>query len=268
MPRFTANVSLLFSEVPLVQRFALARAAGFEAVECWWPFPTADPDAAQIGAFVDALDAAGVRLTGINLFAGDMPAGERGIISHPDRADELRRNLAAVRTVVEATGCDRVNALYGQRLAGLSSAVQDEAATGNLRLAADTLGDAGVTVLVEPLTRGENGDYPVRTLGDAFAVADRAGDGVTVLFDAYHLHNNGSDVVTDIARHGAAVGHVQVADSPGRGEPGSGTIDYPAFFRALDASGYAGWVGCEYRPTGPTADTLGWLRDAAAAHGG
>lgn len=259
MPRFTANVSLLFSEVPLLERFALARATGFEAVECWWPFPTHDPGAAEVGAFVDALDAAEVRLTGINLFAGDMPAGERGIVAHPDRAEELRENLAAVRTIVAATGCDRVNALYGQRLPDVPASVQDDTATRNLRLAVDTLGDAGVTVLVEPLTRGENGDYPVQTLDDALAVVDRVGDGVAVLFDAYHLHNNGSDVVADITRHLAAVGHVQVADSPGRGEPGTGTIDFPAFFRALDQAGYAGWVGCEYRPTAPTAETLDWL---------
>lgn len=259
MPRFTANVSLLFSEVPLLERFAKARAAGFEAVECWWPFATHDPDAAQVGAFVDAMDTAEVRLTGLNLFAGDMPAGERGIVSHPDRSEELRENLTAVRTIVEATGCDRVNALYGQRLPGLAAALQDDTATRNLRLAVDTLADAGATVLIEPLTRGENGDYPIRTLDDALAVVDRAGTGTAVLFDAYHLHNNGSDVVADIARHIAAVGHVQVADSPGRGEPGSGTIDYPAFFRALDEAGYSGWVGCEYRPTTETADTLSWL---------
>ncbi|MFD2793350.1 hydroxypyruvate isomerase family protein [Promicromonospora vindobonensis] len=259
MPRFTANVSLLFSEVPLLERFALARAAGFEAVECWWPFATHQPSLAQVGAFVDALDAAEVRLTGLNLFAGDMPAGERGIVSHPDRTGELRENLDVVRTLVEATGCDRVNALYGQRLPGIPAHVQDDLAARNLRLAADTLATAGVTVLVEPLTSGENGDYPVRTLDEALAVAARAGDGVAVLFDAYHLHNNGSDVVADIARHIDAVGHVQVADSPGRGEPGSGTIDFDAFFRALDAAGYAGWVGCEYRPTAPTTETLDWL---------
>ncbi|MFI6427479.1 hydroxypyruvate isomerase family protein [Promicromonospora sp. NPDC050880] len=257
MPRFAANVSLLFSEVPLPERFRHARDAGFEAVECWWPFATPDPDAAQVGAFVDALAAADVRLTGLNLWAGDMPGGERGVISHPDRADELRRNLAVLRSIVGATGCDRVNALYGQRLPDVPAAVQDETATRHLRLAADTLADAGVTVLVEPLTRGENGDYPILTLDDARAVADRAGDGVGVLFDAYHLHNNGADVVADIARHGATVDHVQIADSPGRGEPGTGTIDYPAFFDALDASGYPGWTGCEYRPT--TADHLTWL---------
>ena len=264
MPRFAANVSLLFSEVPLLQRFAPARAAGFEAVECWWPFPDHAPDAGQVGAFVDALDAAEVRLTGINLFAGDMPTGERGIVSHPHREAELRENLAAVRAVVEATGCDRVNALYGQRLPGLAAAEQDEVATRNLRLAADTLGDTGVTVLIEPLTRGENGDYPVQTLDDAFAVVDRVGDGVAVLFDAYHLHNNGSDVVTDIGRHAGAVGHVQVADSPGRGEPGSGTIRFEDFFRALDAVGYDGWVGCEYRPTTRTGETLAWMQGWAS----
>lgn len=258
MPRFAANVSLLFSEVPLLERFHAARSAGFEAVECWWPFADPDPGAAEVGAFVDALAAAEVRLVGLNLWAGDMPAGERGVVSHPDRAEELRRNLEVVRTIVGATGCDRVNALYGQRLPGVPESLQDETATRHLRLAADTLGEAGVTVLVEPLTRGENGDYPVRTLADAQAVADRAGDGVAVLFDAYHLHNNGADVVAEIARHGGTVGHVQIADSPGRGEPGTGTIDYPAFFAALDASGYAGWTACEYRPTSP--DHLTWLR--------
>ena len=259
MPRFTANVSLLFSEVPLLERFVLARAAGFEAVECWWPFATHQPSAAQVGAFVDALGAAEVRLTGLNLFAGDMPGGERGIVSHPHRAAEFRENLSVVRTVVEATGCDRVNALYGQRLPGIAARVQDEVGAQHLRLAADALAAAGVTVLVEPLTIGENGDYPVQTLQDALAVADQVGDDVAVLFDAYHLHNNGSDVVADIGRHIGAVGHVQVADSPGRGEPGTGTIDFDAFFAALDASGYDGWVGCEYRPTGPTAETLAWL---------
>lgn len=257
MPKFAANVSLLFSDVPLLDRFAAARAAGFEAVECWWPFADPDPGADQVTAFVAALDAADVRLTGLNLFAGDMPGGERGIVSHPDRADELRRNLSVVRTIVQATGCDRVNALYGHRLPGVPAHVQDDAAAHALRLAADTLAPAGATVLVEPLTRGENGDYPLLTLADAQAVADRAGAGVAVLFDAYHLHNNGADVVADIARHGADVGHVQVADAPGRGEPGTGTIDYPAFFRALDASGYTGWVGCEYRPSSP--DHLAWL---------
>ncbi|GAB2468194.1 TIM barrel protein [Promicromonospora xylanilytica] len=259
MPRFSANVSLLFSEVPLLERFAEARAAGFEAVECWWPFATPAPDAAQVDAFVAALDAAEVRLTGLNLFAGDMPAGERGIVSHPGRTQEFQENLAVVRTIVEATGCDRVNALYGHRLPGVPAAEQDEVATRNLRRAAGTLAEAGATVLVEPLTRGENGDYPVHTLDEALAVVARVGDGAAVLFDAYHLHNNGSDVVADVARHIADVGHVQVADSPGRGEPGSGTIDFPAFFHALDAAGYEGWVGCEYRPTTRTENTLTWL---------
>ncbi|WP_285105804.1 TIM barrel protein [Promicromonospora sp. MEB111] len=256
MPRFAANVSLLFSEVPLPERFARARAAGFQAVECWWPFETPEPSAAQVGAFVRALDDAEVRLTGINLFAGDMPGGERGIVSHPGRADELAANLAVVRTIVEATGCACVNALYGQRLPGVPGEAQDEVATRNLRRAVDAL---GATVLVEPLTRGENGDYPVRTLDDALAVVDRVGDGAAVLFDAYHLHNNGADVVVDIGRVAGAVGHVQVADSPGRGEPGTGTIDFGAFFRALDATGYTGWVGCEYRPTTETEQTLAWL---------
>lgn len=259
MPRFAANVSLLFSEVPLPERFARARAAGFEAVECWWPFADPDPSTAQVAAFVSALEAADVRLTGINLFAGDMPGGERGVVSHPGRTAELAANLAVVRTIVEATGCTRVNALYGQRLPGAPAAVQDETATLNLRRAVDTLGDVGATVLVEPLTDGENGDYPVRTLEDALAVADRVGAGAAVLFDVYHLHNNGADVVADVARVIDAVGHVQVADSPGRGEPGTGTIDFAALFRTLDASGYAGWVGCEYRPTTTTEQTLAWL---------
>lgn len=259
MPRFAANVSLLFSEVPLPERFSRARAAGFEAVECWWPFADPDPSAAQVGDLVRALEAAEVRLTGINLFAGDMAAGERGVVSDPGRTAELTANLAVVRSIVEATGCERVNALYGQRLPGVPAAVQDETATRNLRRAVDALGDVGATVLVEPLTDGENGDYPVRTLEDALAVVDRVGAGAAVLFDVYHLHNNGADVVADVARVIDAVGHVQVADSPGRGEPGTGTIDFGAFFRSLDASGYEGWVGCEYRPTTRTEQTLTWL---------
>lgn len=253
-----ANVSLLFGEHDYSDRFAAARAAGFTTVESWWPFPTAAPSRAEVDGLCQAVEDAGVRLVGLNFFAGDMPGGERGVLSDPDRRAEFADSLAVVAAVHERTGCPVFNALYGQRRNGIDPAVQDACARENLATAVETL-PASATVVLEALTIGENGDYPLTTCLQVADVLDSVGPRVALLFDTYHLTNNGEDLLACVAKYGSRIGHVQLADSPGRHEPGTGSIDFPAVLRALSASGYEGLVAAEYRPAGDTVAGLGWL---------
>lgn len=267
--RFAVNLSILFTEVPLLERPAAARAAGFDAVEAWWPFPRAVPPAADVDAFVDALDAAGVALIGLNFYAGDMPGGERGVVSWPDRVDDFRAGVAVLTDIALRTGCRSFNALYGQRLPGIDPVTQDDTAAANLAFAADAVDAFGGIVLVEPLTEGENGAYPLRTSGDVLDVIDRvraghgrgAAENLRLLLDTYHLTRNGDDPLAVLAAHADRVGHVQIADAPGRGQPGTGGIDFPAVFAALRDAGYDGHVACEYKPVGPSAGSFEWLRE-------
>ncbi|HEX3593061.1 MAG TPA: TIM barrel protein [Pseudonocardiaceae bacterium] len=253
-----ANVSLLFAEHDYLDRFGAARAAGFTAVESWWPFPTADPPTAEVDGLCRAVEQAGVRLVGLNFFAGDMPGGERGVLSDPLRRGEFESSLGVVATVHSRTGCPVFNALYGQRRAGLTSADQAACALANLSAATEAL-PSSATVVLEALTVGENGDYPLTTCAEVASVLAETGPGVKLLFDTYHLTNNGEDLLACVDRYSAQIGHVQLADSPGRHEPGTGSIDFPAVFRALSANGYRGVVAAEYRPEGATVDGLGWV---------
>lgn len=257
MTRYAVNCSLLFTELPLLDRPAAAAAAGFDAVEFWWPFADTVPAEAEVAAFLAAVDSAGVRLVQLNFAAGDMPAGERGLVSDPARSAEFRANVDAVAAIAERTGTRAFNALYGVRLPGVEAAEQDAVAAANLAYAASTVDG---TVLVEPLTRGENGDYPLATAAEVLAVLDRVpADNVALLADLYHLTSNGDDLHEVITAYAARIGHVQVADAPGRHEPGTGAIDFAAAFADLDAVGYTGYVGLEYHPLKSTVDSLGWL---------
>lgn len=261
----SANVSLLFTEVPYLERFGAAAAAGFAAVESWWPFPTASPSAAEIDELAFAIEAAGVTLTGMNVFAGDMAGGERGIACLPGRAAELEDSLAALHRLAERTGCRGFNLLHGQVPERADEAAR-RTAVASLRRAAQVLSDLpgrpGV-VLVEPLARGLNGAYPLETAQDALTLIDEAGaENLALLLDTFHLARNGEDLPALIGDHAERIGHVQLADAPDRGEPGSGTIAFEAVGAALRAAGYAGTVAAEYRPTGETRSTLGWLSRA------
>lgn len=259
-----ANVSLLFTEAPYLERFDRAAAAGFTAVETWWPWPDAVPDDGEVDAFLTAVDTAGVALTGLNLFAGDMPGGERGIISRPDRSDEFAANLDLVVEIARRTGCAGFNALYGQRREGIDPATQDAVARERLGAAASRLSEVGGTVLVEPLGRGLNGAYPLETAADAVAVvrqvrSDTGLQGIGLLYDTFHLATSGDDLIRDVTDFASFIAHVQIADAPGRGEPGTGVIDFARVLEELWVAGYRGLVACEYKPTAPTADSLGWI---------
>lgn len=266
--RYEVNCSILFTELPLLERPAAAKAAGFDAVEFWWPFAEAVPSDADVAAFVAAVEDAGVRLVGLNFFGGDMPAGDRGLVSWPERAAEFRDNLEVAVGIGERLGCRAFNALYGNRVDGVAVRAQDELAAENLALAARAAARIGGTVLVEPVSGVER--YPLLTAADALAAIDRAGEpNLGLLADLYHLAVNGDDVDAVIAAHADRVAHVQIADAPGRNEPGTGRLPLDRQLAALEARGYAGWVGLEYKPATTSINSLGWLprqrRGAGAA---
>lgn len=258
--RLTANISLLFGEVPFNDRFVAAARAGFESIEAWWPFSDARPSAAEVDDFCGRISDAGLQLTGLNFFAGDMAAGERGIACDPARIGELEDSTAVVLQVARATGCRSFNLLYGQPDRARSSAHQRAAAIQSYRRAAVALAEVGGTVLVEPLARGFNGDYPLLTHRDVLQLIEEVeAPNIKMLLDTFHLAMNGVDVSRLADELAAEVGHVQLADAPGRGQPGSGELDWAAIGAALRRGGYGGSVAAEYRPVGSTADTLGWV---------
>lgn len=268
--RYDVNCSILFTELPLLERPAAAKAAGFDAVEFWWPFEGATPGDREVEAFIAAIDDAGVRLVGLNFFAGDMPAGDRGVVSWPARAPEFRDNIDATLGIGESLGCTKFNALYGNRQDGVRAAEQDELAAQNLATAASAAERVGGTVLLEPVSGAER--YPLRTAADALAVietVERASGlgNLGLLADLYHLAVNGDDVDQVIVNHARRIAHVQVADAPGRHEPGTGNLPLCRQLEDLHTEGYAGWVGLEYKPRTTSADSFMWLTgDKTARH--
>jgi hydroxypyruvate isomerase len=259
---YTVNCSMLFTELPLLQRPAAAKAAGFDAVEFWWPFAQATPADSDVDAFVAAVRGAGVRLTGLNFFAGDMPGGDRGLVSWPARQQEFRDNIDVVAGIAQQLGTKGFNALYGNRVDDATPQEQDEVATANLTAAARAVDALGGVVLVEPVSGAPR--YPILTAADALGVIDRvhAADGdihnVRFLADLYHLTVNG-DALESVAAVADRIGHVQIADAPGRGEPGTGQIDLEGYLNTLADNGYDGYVGLEYKPTTTTEESLTWL---------
>lgn len=269
-PRFEVNLSILFTELPLLERPAAAREAGFDAVELWWPFPDAVPADRDVDALVRAVTDAGVSLVGLNFAAGDMPAGHRGLVSWPARSAEFRDNVDVTVGIGERLGCRAFNALYGNRVDGAAPEEQDDLAVENLALAGRAAARIGGTVLVEPVSGAPR--YPLLTAADALGVLDRVQretgvDSLGFLCDLYHLSVNGDDLDAVVAAHADRVAHVQIADAPGRHEPGTGGLALERHLDALAAAGYDGWVGLEYKPsTGSTLDSLAWLpRERRAA---
>ncbi len=265
---YLANCSMLFTETPLLDRPAAAKAAGFDAVEFWWPFDRPSPADAEVDRFVAAVSDAGVQLVGLNFAAGDMPGGDRGLASWPGRTAEFLDSVQTAVGIGERLGTRAFNALYGNRVDGIAPEEQDDLAARNLADAAGAAARIGASVLLEPVSGAPC--YPLRTADEVVAVLDRvereseAGN-LRMLADLYHLSANGDDLDTALARHHARVGHVQIADAPGRHEPGTGTLDLDRHLDALEAAGYAGWVGLEYSPATSTDAGLGWLPRARRA---
>ena len=266
---YTVNCSILLTELPLLERPAAAKAAGFDAVEFWWPFETSVPTDAQVTEFEKAITDAGVQLTGLNFNAGNMPGGDRGLVSWPERSLEFRDNIAVTLGIGERLGCRAFNALYGNRVDGVDPAAQDDLGAENLALAATAAASVGGTVLVEPVSGADR--YPLLTAADAVDVIARVehDSGVTnvgLLADLYHLAVNGDDVDKVIAAQADRIAHVQIADAPGRNEPGTGTLPIVRQVEDLYAGGYDGWVGLEYKPSTTSDLSFDWLRRDSRAN--
>ncbi|MCS0605648.1 TIM barrel protein [Streptomyces sp. LP11] len=272
--RFNVNLSILFTELPLLERPAAAAAAGFTAVELWWPWiETPAPEQSELDALRRAIEDAGVRLTGLNFYAGQLPGPDRGALSVPgEESDRFRANIDVAIAFAGSLGCTTFNALYGNRVDGVDPAEQDALALENLVLAARAVGRVGGTVLIEALNRPESPTCPIVSAPKAIEIVDKVNaatglDNARFLMDLYHLSMNGEDLPAVIERYAARTGHVQIADNPGRGAPGTGSLPLEELLDQLRKSGYDGWVGLEYKPGDrPSAESFDWLpREARAA---
>ncbi|MFC1403683.1 MULTISPECIES: TIM barrel protein [Streptacidiphilus] len=261
--RWTVNLSILFTELPLFERPAAAAAAGFDAAELWWTLDGPTPPDSDLDALRRAFTDAGVQLTGLNFDAGNMAAGSKGLLSRPAESQQFRDNIAVAVGLADSLGCRSLNALYGNRVEGVDLKVQDELALENLTLAAHAAHGIGATLLVEALNAPEAPLYGLLSSKDAVAVVDQVNavtglDNTRFLCDLYHLARNGEDLVSVIDTYADRIGHVQVADAPARNFPGSGELDFPSLLSRLDGVGYTGYVGLEYK-AGPEQDPFAWL---------
>jgi hydroxypyruvate isomerase len=258
MPRFAANLTMLFNEVPFLDRFEHAARAGFTAVEFLFPYGWA-PEEIKL-----RLDAHGLALVLHNLPAGDWDAGERGIACHPDRVEEFRAGVERAIAYARVLGVPQLNCLAGKAPAGVADAVLRSTLIDNLRHAAARLRQAGLRLLIEPINRFDIPGFYLHRTDQALALLDEVGaDNLFVQYDIYHAQRTEGELAATLQQHLARIGHVQLADNPGRHEPGTGEINYPFLFQHLDRLGYGGWVGCEYKPAGTTEAGLVWRQQMA-----
>lgn len=259
----------LFTEVPLGDRPASAAAAGFAAIELWWPFAGPDPAREEVDALIGRLDDAGTRLACCNLYSGDVAAGERGVLSAPGRDEDFGASVAVAARLAERAGCRVFNALYGNRLDGVTVAEQDGFTLASLRLASEVLAPFGAQVVLEALNPAENPAYALPSSADTRRVVELARsaglDNVSLLVDLYQYARIGEQPAAVLARAKGAIGHVQIADVPDRHEPGSGELGVVGLIEPLRAASWDGWVGLEYRPTTTTLESLSWLGGADLA---
>ena len=254
MPRFSANLSMLFDELPFPERFAAARAAGFDAVECQFPYAWPAQTLAR------ALREHSLEMVLHNLPAGDWDRGERGIACHPDRVDEFRAGVARGIEYAQALGCERLNCLAGIVPEGVDRPTARRTLIENLRHAASALEQAGIQLLIEPINHFDIPGFLVSRSAEAVQIIDDAGCANLFLqYDIYHAQRMEGELANTIVRLLPRIAHMQLADNPGRHEPGSGEIRFDFLFDFIDRAGYPGWIGCEYKPLADTVQGLSWL---------
>jgi hydroxypyruvate isomerase len=253
VPRFAANLTMLFSELPFLDRFAAAEAAGFSGVEYLFPY---DFDKADLR---EQLDEHGLTQVLHNLPAGNWGTGERGIAILPERVDEFRDGVARAIDYAKALDCRQLNCLVGIAPRDADPFELNEVLVGNLRFAADALAKQRIELLVEPInTLDIPGFFLNRTEQAVQLITDVSSSNLFIQYDIYHMQVMEGDIARTVQKHLPRIAHIQLADNPGRNEPGTGEINYPFLFRHLDTIGYRGWVGCEYKPRTTTVDGLGW----------
>jgi len=255
MPKFAANLTMLFTERPFLERFESAAQAGFQAVE--FLFPYAWP-AHQIKALLDKHH---LQLVLHNLPAGDWDAGERGIACHPKRVQEFREGVARAIAYANELGVKQLNCLIGKVPEGVGQLQIDQTVIENLRFAAHELKKHGIRLLIEPINTSDIPGFYLHHTAQALALIDKVdSDNLFVQYDIYHMQRMEGEIANNLQKHLARIAHVQLADNPGRNEPGTGELNYRYLFRHLDAIGYEGWIGCEYKPAARTEDGLGWIQ--------
>lgn len=258
MTTFAANLSMLFTEVPFLERFGRAARAGFRHVECQFPYE-ATPEAIKA-----ELEAHGLSLILHNLPAGNWAAGERGIACHPDRTSEFEQGVAQALAYATALGVKKINCLAGIAPVGVDAQQARATLVANLRLAARRLGAQGIDLLIEPINTFDIPGFFISTTAQGLALIDEVGEpNVYIQYDVYHMQRMEGELAGTLQRHLARIGHIQIADNPGRHEPGTGEIHYPFLFAHLQRLGWQGPIGCEYKPAGVTEDGLGWRQRMA-----
>jgi hydroxypyruvate isomerase len=256
MPKFAANLSMLFTEHPFLERFSRARAAGFEAVEFLFPYEF------DIAAIARELRRNDLEQVLFNLPAGNFAAGDRGLANDPRRVDEFRAGANDALRIAAELGAGRLNCLAGLRLDDVPEVVQTQTLIDNLRFAADAAAEFGVRQVVEPLNVFDAPGYFLTTPDAGFALVEEAGHpNLTLQYDVYHAQRMQGNLAATITARIDLIGHVQIADSPDRHEPGTGEINYPFVLQTLDDAGYDGWVSLEYRPRENTGASLAWLSE-------
>jgi hydroxypyruvate isomerase len=253
MSQFAANLTMLFTEVPFLERFERAASTGFTAVEFLFPYAwRADEIKAR-------LDQHGLKLVLHNLPAGDWDAGDRGLACDPTRIEEFRAGVPLAISYAKALGVTQLNCLAGKAPAGVSDALLRQTLVDNLRFAAAELKKAGLKLLVEPINTFDIPGFYLNRTDQALDILDEVGaDNAFVQYDIYHAQRMEGELAATLQKHLARIGHVQLADNPGRHEPGTGEINYRYLLARLDELGYSGWVGCEYKPLTTTLAGLGW----------
>jgi hydroxypyruvate isomerase len=258
MPKFAANLSMLFTELPFLDRFKAAADAGFKGVEFLFPY---DYPSAEISDRLDAYDLTQVLF---NMPPGKWDTGERGIACLSDRRDEFRTGVDAALKYARALSCKHVHCMAGIAPATLDLQLVRQTYVENLRFAAEAFASDGIDLLIEPInTKDMPGYFLNRTPQALDIIAEVALPNVRLQYDCYHMHIMEGGLAATLERNLSSIAHVQIADSPGRHEPGTGEIDYPAIFKHLDQIGYKDWIGCEYRPKDGTLAGLGWMAECA-----
>ncbi|MEH6436255.1 hydroxypyruvate isomerase [Massilia sp. DD77] len=256
MPQFAANLSMLFNEAPFLERFALARASGFEGVECMFPYGVEADSIAQ------RLERQQLKMVLHNLPAGDWAAGERGLACDPRRVGEFQDSVALALDYALELGTPRLHCLAGLLPQGVARERAHAAYVENLRFAAARCAEHGIDLLIEPINdRDVPGYFLTGTRQAAEVIAECGAANLFMQYDIYHMQRMEGDLAATLRHYLGLIRHIQLADVPGRHQPGSGEIHFPFLFRLLDELGYEGWVGCEYLPLGATHASFGWLEE-------
>ena len=258
MPQFAANLTMLFNEHEFLDRFEAAAKAGFKAVEFLFPY------AYPVAELQQRLKAHNLKLVLHNLPAGNWDAGDRGLACDPARIDEFRAGVARGIEYGTALGVPHLNCLAGKAPAGIDAAALRSTFVANLRFAAAEFKKAKLNLLIEPINRFDIPGFYLNTTAQALSILDEVGaDNAYVQYDIYHAQRMEGELANTMSAQLARIGHIQLADNPGRNEPGTGEINYAFLFKHLDRIGYTGWIGCEYKPAARTEDGLGWIQALA-----